>query len=155
MNARFAILVESLEPPFQALLGMLPVKASSLPRRMPDRGVYLFSDGSEHLYVGRTNNLRRRIRNHCGDACDHRKAALAFNMARRATGRTKASYKKEGSRAALAIDELFAPQFAEAKRKVATLDVRFVGEVDPTRQALLEIYAATVLATPYNDFENH
>jgi hypothetical protein len=35
------------------------------------------------------------------------------------------------------------------------MDLRFVEESDPTRQALLEIYAATILKTPYNDFENH
>jgi hypothetical protein len=35
------------------------------------------------------------------------------------------------------------------------MDLRFVEEADPTRQALLEIYAATVLETPFNDFENH
>jgi len=28
-------------------------------------------------------------------------------------------------------------------------------EVDQTRQALLEIYCAVVLATPYNDFATH
>jgi len=30
-----------------------------------------------------------------------------------------------------------------------------VEETDPTRQALLEIYAATVLKTPFNDFDTH
>ncbi|WP_154660911.1 GIY-YIG nuclease family protein [Microvirga lotononidis] len=32
---------------------------------MPSRGVYLFSEGEGHLYVGRSNNLRRRYGLHC------------------------------------------------------------------------------------------
>jgi hypothetical protein len=32
------------------------------------------------------------------------------------------------------------------------MDVRYVEETDPQRQALLEIYVAVVLETPYNDF---
>lgn len=35
------------------------------------------------------------------------------------------------------------------------MDVRYVEEVDPVKQTLLEVYVATVLGTPYNDFENH
>jgi hypothetical protein len=35
------------------------------------------------------------------------------------------------------------------------MDIRFVEENDPLRQALLEIYAAVALCTPYNDFETH
>jgi len=33
--------------------------------------------------------------------------------------------------------------------------VRFVREADPTRQALLGLYVAIELETPYNDFDNH
>ena len=35
------------------------------------------------------------------------------------------------------------------------MDLRFVEEADPTRQALLEIYASVVLRTEYNDFDTH
>jgi hypothetical protein len=35
------------------------------------------------------------------------------------------------------------------------MDLRFVEESDPVRQTLLEVYVAVVLATPYNDFDNH
>jgi len=33
--------------------------------------------------------------------------------------------------------------------------VRWVQESDPVKQALLEIYVAVVLQTPYNDFDTH
>jgi hypothetical protein len=50
---------------------------------------------------------------------------------------------------------VFGPAFIRAKARLAELDLRFVEEADPVRQALLEIYVAVVLETPYNDFENH
>lgn len=46
-------------------------------------------------------------------------------------------------------------EFKKAKERVGKMDIRFVREEHGTRQALLEIYAATVLVTPYNDFGNH
>jgi hypothetical protein len=76
-------------------------------------------------------------------------------MARKSTGFLKATYTKEGSRVALLTNPLFAVAFEEAKRRIAEMDIRYVEEVDSTRQALLEIYVATILKTPFNDFENH
>ena len=35
------------------------------------------------------------------------------------------------------------------------MDVRFVAEADPIRQALLEMYVALEMKTKYNDFDNH
>lgn len=35
------------------------------------------------------------------------------------------------------------------------MQLRYVEEPDPLRQALLEMYIAFVLRTPYNDFNNH
>jgi hypothetical protein len=52
-------------------------------------------------------------------------------------------------------DAVFGPAFIASKLRIRSLDLRFVEEQDPTRQALLEIYAATVLDTPFNDFANH
>ncbi|MFI5298066.1 MAG: GIY-YIG nuclease family protein [Polyangiales bacterium] len=155
MDSDFAKLVESLDPKFQTLRSMTPVTYAALPKDMPIRGIYLFSDGDEHLYVGRTNDIRRRLGWHCRPGSTHNQATFAFRIARQATGKLKASYAVKGSRADLVKDALFADAFATAKRRLAAMSIRFVEEGDPTRQALLEIYAATVLKTPFNDFENH
>jgi hypothetical protein len=122
---------------------------------MPDRGIYLLSEPGTHLYVGRTNNIRRRLQNHSRPSATHNQATFAFRIARTESGVTRATYRPDGSRAALQQDETFGPIFVAAKDRIARMDVRFVEEVDATRQALLEIYAATVLGTPFNDFENH
>jgi hypothetical protein len=155
MNPAFASLVADLEPKFKALVAMTPVRFATLPKSIPERGIYLFSEGDQHLYIGRTNRIRKRLQNHCRLSGTHFTATFAFRIARGESGMLKATYKKEGSRAALISDPVFGPAFVAAKARVNAMDIRFVEEADATRQALLEIYAATVLATPFNDFDNH
>jgi predicted GIY-YIG superfamily endonuclease len=155
MNPKFASLVDSLEPAFARLLTMPPVSAERLPRSMPERGIYLFSEGERHLYVGRSNNIRRRVLLHCRAGSQHNQATFAFRMARVETGHTEAAYTAAGSRRELVKDPSFGPTFTACKLRIRSLDLRFVEETDPTRQALLEIYAATVLDTPFNDFDTH
>ena len=45
--------------------------------------------------------------------------------------------------------------FDAAKARVRAMEFRYVEEADPIRQAVLEIYCAVALETPYNDFDNH
>jgi len=155
MEPKFRERIEALDPKYRALLKMQPVKYAELPSKLPTRGIYLFSEGVEHRYVGRTNRLRERLRGHCVPSGSHFTATFAFRIARQATGRTQASYATSGSRADLMKDKAFAEAFEAAKRRIAQMEIRYVEESDPTSQALLEIYVATVLATPYNDFDNH
>lgn len=155
MNPLFHEIVESLEPKFQQLVNSTPVTYARLPHVMPERGIYLFSEGDAHLYVGRTNRLRNRLSGHCSASSTHLTAAFAFRIARQKTGRLRASYKKEGSRAALMRDEAFAAEFRAAKQRLLKMDIRYVEESDPIRQTLLEVYVAVILKTPFNDFDNH
>src|SRR4051794_19293465 len=110
MNPTFKQFVESLEPKFQALISMTPVRYAALPKQMPERGIYLFSEADNHLYVGRTNRIRRRLAGHCRVSSTHFSATFAFLIARRETGK-KATYTKEGSRAALMQDPSFRAAF--------------------------------------------
>ncbi|MFN0151620.1 MAG: GIY-YIG nuclease family protein [bacterium] len=155
MNKRFAELVDALESKYRSLLAIRAVKYDALPREMPSRGIYLFSEGALRLYVGRTNRLRQRLQSHCRPSGTHYTATLAFRMARHKTGKVKATYTAEGSRDALTNDPRFVRAFRAAKRRVRAMDIRFVEEEEPTRQALLEIYVATVLKTRFNDFDTH
>lgn len=156
MDSAFVAHVEALRPKLEQLLAMNPVKPTSLPRMMPAAGVYILSEADRHLYVGRSNGIRRRIGRHCRPGATHRMAAFAFMLAREVTGNLVATYKKgEGSRTGLMENEAFVNAFTAAKARIRSMDLRFVEESDPVRQALLEIYASVVLATPYNDFDTH
>jgi hypothetical protein len=155
MHEAFRTHVDSLPVALEALLAMPPMKCGSLPKHMPERGIYLFSEGSRSLYVGRSNRMRARVRNHGNPCATHRQAAFAFKLAREATGKARATYKPAGSRADLMLDAAFVAAFTNAKDRIGAMEVRFVGESDAVRQCLLEVYVAVALGTPYNDFDNH
>jgi hypothetical protein len=69
--------------------------------------------------------------------------------------RPKADYSKKNSAKILLDDPEFAAAFSNAKERIRRMELRFVEEKDPLRQALLEIYVSFVLKTPYNDFDTH
>jgi hypothetical protein len=75
-------------------LAMHPCRAGALPMLMPSQGVYLFSEGGVHLYVGRSNKIRSRYGRHCNPGATHRMAAFAFKLARESTGRTVATTRQ-------------------------------------------------------------
>ena len=73
MNVRFAACVHELEPKFAALLQANPFKICNTPTNIPKSGIYLFSENTTHLYVGRSANIRKqaekplsRAREYCG-----------------------------------------------------------------------------------------
>jgi predicted GIY-YIG superfamily endonuclease len=156
MEPAFVRYAESLHPSFERLVAMAPVTTSTLPSDAPSECIYLFSEHGKHLYVGRTRHLRKRMRQHSMPSSQHNQAVFAFRLAREATGRLVAAYSGIGRRAALVSDDsAFAAAFTAAKERVRLMQVRYVEERDPLRQALLELYASIVLATPYNDFNTH
>src|SRR5687767_6737422 len=119
MNPIFQEVLDDLEPKFKELINSNPVTYSQLPSVMPKRGIYLFSEGDRHLYVGRTNRLRQRLSGHCSPSSTHLSAAFAFRIARLETGQLRASYKKEGSRAMPMQDATFATSFQQAKQRLS------------------------------------
>jgi hypothetical protein len=153
MDVRFARIVERLHPSLERLVSMAPAGKGKLPKELPQQGVYLFSEGDRHLYVGRSKNLRRRYAHHCNPGSQQNQAVLAFRLAREMTGKIKPAYLAgEDSRVGLSTEPLFVAAFVEAKARIRRMDYRCVEETDPTRQALLELYIAIVLECPYNDF---
>jgi hypothetical protein len=96
-------------PSRRARKGIPPAAASrGIPRDLPVRGIYLFSEGGKDLYIGRTNRMRHRLRGHCVTSANHFSATFAFRIARKETGKTKASYAQSGSRPELLKDAAFA-----------------------------------------------
>ena len=155
MHEVFREYIESLEPSFQRLMKMKPVSVAALPTGTPISGIYLFSENDEHLYVGRTNTIRKRLQNHCRPSSGHNSATFAFRLARQITGITQATYTAKGSRSDLEKDPTFSPIFIAQKERIRNMNVRFVSEPEAMRQALLEMYVSVSLETPHNDFENH
>ena len=155
MNKIFQQHIDSLEPSFQRLISMVPTTVATLPMDTPLSGIYLFSEAEQYLYVGRTNTIRKRLQNHCRPSSGHNSATFAFRLARQITGQTVATYTEQGSRSELENDPVFGPIFKAQKERVKNMNVRYVSESNPMKQALLEMYVSVSLATPHNDFDNH
>jgi hypothetical protein len=157
VDGRFLAQVCVLPKLFEQLMEMPPFTYHSRPNSLtPTGGIYLFSENDRHLYVGRTNNVKRRLSDHCGAGSGHNAAPFAFILARKATGHTTPSYQKNGlTRKALMLDLMFCGAFEAAKERIALMHIRYVPVSDSVRQALLEVYMATVLQTEHNDFDNH
>jgi predicted GIY-YIG superfamily endonuclease len=155
MNEQFRQYVESLQPLVERLLAFQPFTFATLPKKLPEAGVYLFTENGIHLYVGRTNTLRKRLQQHCRPGSTHNHAPFAFLLARLAHGTPRATYKTEGSRKALAAIPDFARLFTAAKGRLRGMEIRVVEEKHPLTQALLEMYVAVSLNTKHNDFDNH
>jgi hypothetical protein len=155
VNNKFAKHVESLVPKLEDLLAITPCRDAQLPKVMPMCGVYLFSEGRKHLYVGRSNNIRARYGLHSRPSAPHNQASFAFLLAREETGILRPTYKTKGGRVWLMKQPKFLKAFKSAKVRMRKMDFRYVEESDHNRQALLEIYAAIALSARYNDFKTH
>jgi len=152
MDTRFRNLVEGLHGKYKSLMAMQPVRVDTAPMDTPKGGVYLFTENGRSMYAGRTKRrIRDRLRDHVGPADD---CPFAWRLARESTGR-QPTYKKQGSRNELLDDPVFRTAYENAKTRIRNMEVRYVGEEDPLKQALLEIYVAVVSGARHNDFDTH
>ncbi len=153
MNPRFKDLINSLHSKYESLISMEPVTANTAPGDTPEGGVYLFSDGEQHLYTGRTKrSIRNRLKDHVGGSDD---CPFAWHLAREVTGNMVATYKPQGSRKNLLSQPRFKEAYENAKKQIGKMHVRYVGEPDPLKRALLEIYVAVATQAKHNDFDTH
>jgi hypothetical protein len=146
MNNKLRNLIEQLHPALEELRKGAPYENR---RELPLKGLYLFSDGRNHLYVGRSNNIPVRYATHRSI-----RGTLAFILA-------SESYRRKVPKDMRYQKELFLsePKFRDhlrdAQRRIRKMSFRAVAEGDQVRQALLEVYCAVALDTRYNDFSTH
>lgn len=119
MHEKFRQLTERLHEKYEALMQSDPLRAEKLPSKGYGAGVYTFSDNGKVIYVGRTNNVKKRFSQHTGDGAKHNQAALAFKFARQILNIPKPTYKPdEYSRANLMLSEKFMETFLSQKRRL-------------------------------------
>jgi len=153
LDNRFEGLIDGLRDKYLELVSMQPVTIDKTPSNCPVGGVYLFTENGKHLYAGRTKRkISVRLKAHVNTARD---CPFAWRLAREVMGVEKATYKKEGSRNHLLTQPQFKQAYDSAKNRIRKMEVRFVGEQDPLKQALLEIYVAVLSNAKYNDFDTH
>jgi len=155
LDVRFADAIADLHARLETLVAAASFRFATKPRSVPASVVYLFSEAGRPLYVGRSNRFRQRLGNHCRASSTPNQSAFAFRLAREEAGITEASYVGENTRKGLMKRPEFQEGFLRAKRRLNAMDIRYVAEPDQVKQALLEIYCAVALQTPYNDFGTH
>jgi hypothetical protein len=154
MYPAFKDLIDQLDPTLQKLVNSEPYDITRLPKSPRIPGVYVFYDESIPVYVGRTRNLKARMKSHF-NLTNPNMASFAFLIACSTYGRIKASYKKEGSRKDLRANPDFNKHFISANNKLKTMIIRFIEIDDPKMQHLFEIYATMTLNTSYNNFDTY
>ena len=112
----------------------------------PRKGIYVFYENGEPIYVGRSDRLKDRLLEHGREGSRNQTAPFAFNIAREEFQENFPGHDAV-PRNDLEIDPRFAPLFREATRRVEIQD--------PIEQTIFEVYAHLKLGTRFNSFENH
>ena len=118
------------------------------------RGIYVFYEKKDAIYVGRANNIRNRIFGHTRGSAGSESANFAFNLA-------KKDYANKGaitlSRKELMQVEEFKEIFRNHKLNLANVEFKCIEIKNDIVQTMFEPYLALKLKTyPINNtFENH
>jgi hypothetical protein len=150
---RFATLTERLPGLLDDLLACPPYRAGVRPAVPKVPGVYLFTEGDVHYYIGRTRNCNRRLGEHTRPSSKENSAPFAFNIARQEARESGVSLV--GTRKGVSAETPFSALFAAARERVRGMDYRFV-EIDGAALSMVfEVYAAIALGTEggFNRFE--
>jgi hypothetical protein len=90
-----------------------------------------------------------------GDISAQQKIVLLHGVSLVSETGFKPTYKREGSRTHLLSKKEFCQIYEAAKKRIRKMEVRFVEEANPLRQALLEIYVTVATRAKHNDFDCH
>ena len=113
----------------------------------PCQGIYVFYEKGKPIYVGRTKNMRKRIRGYIAPSAG---ATFAIKLLRENVD-IQTDYSTENSTATLL--KRFPKEFGEQRDKVKCMLVRFVEIEDVNVQYIFEVYATLALGTTrYNTF---
>ncbi|MBC7440813.1 MAG: GIY-YIG nuclease family protein [Flavobacterium sp.] len=126
-------------------------KKDNLP---PCKGIYVFYLNGTAIYVGRTNNIKNRIKTHTQRGSGSEKASFAFNLAKKKYSLTNDA--KLWRKDLMKIEE-FKKDFEMHKESLADAEFKFIEIENDILQTMFEPYLAYKLKTyPHNNtFENH
>lgn len=136
---------------YEKLVQSVLLKKSQLPTYP---GIYVFYENGLPIYVGRANNIRRRIQWHTRASSGSESASFAFNLAKMEYGTNNEINKR---RKELMQIEEFLEIFKRHKVNLSNLDFRRIYLENDILQTMFEPYLALKLGTyPVNNtFENH
>ena len=123
---------------------------------IPKKGIYVLFENSKPIYVGRSNNIKQRLRDHSNPGSDHYSATFAFRLAAREYEKKYCKSTKGILRKDLKNDRYFNILFLDAKARVSEMGIKTINIDDQITQTIFEVYAAMKLGTlEFNSFDNH
>lgn len=153
MEGEFKVLIDKLPVLFETLVnaGLKPWNNLG---PLPQNGIYVFYENGRPIYVGRSNRMKDRIKEHGRPSSTHNSAPFAFNLAKKVAKEKDVDVSRR--RRELEKDPIFSGLFLKAKERVSRMSVKVIEVDNPVIQTLLEVYAALSLGTTeYNDFDTH
>jgi len=154
LNERFAKITDGMPLRLQELLDRPLVTVDDIGvTEVPQSGVYVFFEGEKAIYVGRSNRLKKRLREHSQRSSDHYSATLAFRIAKQKF--LNNNMVKRRTNKQLMEDSSFVQEFEAAKDRIAITKMRFIEIDDQIEQAMFEMYVHLTLNTELNDFSTH
>ena len=85
---------------------------------LPEKGIYVFYENGSPIYVGRTNHMRARLRNHGRPSSGHESATFAFLLARQSAEAQGLAVNR--TRREMQEDPVFSALFSAATATPAT-----------------------------------
>jgi len=123
---------------------------------IPEKGIYVLFENSIPTYVGRSNNIKKRLRGHCNRGSDRFSATFAFRIAIKEYEKKYQKSTKGILRKDLENDKDFKRIFLDAKARVSEMGIKAVEIDDQITQTIFEVYASMKLGTlEFNSFDNH
>ena len=153
MNQSWNQYIEQMPKLLDELLSQ-PIRQRGDKFKLPKKGIYVFYENGDPIYVGRTRDMLRRLNDHCRSSSRHNSATFAFMIAKREAEDARVDTKVV--RRELEINPIFSALYTKAKERVSRMPFRVVQVDDPILQTLFEVYASISLGTDiFNDFETH
>ena len=152
MNAKFEEIINQVSDLMQQLANS-PLRQRNSLGDIPNKGIYVFYENEEPIYVGRSNRMKDRIQEHGRKSSYHNSATFAFILAKEIANEQGIDINK--TRNALESDSTFLDIFLEQKERVSGMKVRVIEINDPIIQTIFEVYVSMELNTEYNDFDTH
>ena len=150
MNPNFRNIIEELPKLYGKLMKSPLIKWGDF-KNLPKAGIYVFFENDEPIYVGRTRNFLRRLREHCNKNSGHNSAPFAFNLAKNNFTKTYSLTRKK-----LEGNPDFMKEFDGAKARVRNMSYRIIEVTNPIIQTIFEVYCVLELGTQeYNNFDTH
>lgn len=153
MRSEFQRLVDSL-PLLLESLNNSPLMLRGDLNAIPAKGIYVFFERGQPVYVGRSNKMKQRIMAHSRPSSGHNSATFAFLIAKKDAETEGIDLRSD--RRDLEKNPAFARLYTKAKERISKMSVKVIQIDDPVLQTLFEVYAALALGTTkHNDFNTH